>query len=153
MLTPIPASECDRAREAASAYLDGDLSELDAAYLSAHRRGCEACDDFAAGIEATTAALRATPLIEPSRPLVIARLQRPARQLTLRAATGLAAAAAVLAFVAGHVLQPSSSHTASRGAVAAVRLAPARVPQPFSAFYSLSSPPPSMTRAGENVAI
>src|SRR5689334_10621257 len=128
MLTPIPASECDRAREAASACVDGELSELDAAYLTAHRRLCEACEAFAAGIEATAAALRAEPLVRPSRPLVLTRLRRPARHLTLRAATGVAAAAAVLSFVAGHALQPSG-HGVQRGAVAAPRFAPARVPQ------------------------
>jgi len=133
--------------------VDGELSELDAAYLTAHRRLCEACDAFAAGIEATAAVLRAEPLAQPSRPLVLARIRRPARQLTLRAATGVAAAAAVLSFVAGHVLQPSS-HAPRRGAVAAPRFAPQRVPQPFSAFYSLSSATPTMTRAvSDNVAV
>ncbi len=153
MLTPIPASECDRAREAASACLDGELTELEAAFLGAHRRACGDCESFAAGIEATTAALRATPLSEPSRPLVFNRLRRPARQLTLRAASGLAAAAAVLAFVAGHVIQPAGHAQTQRSAAPSLRVAPARVPQPFSAFYSVTSSAPPMVRAGENVAI
>jgi hypothetical protein len=153
MLTPIPASECDRAREAASACLDGEASELDTAYLAAHRRACAECDVFAAGIEATTAAFRAEPLAQPSRPLVFSRLRRPARRLTLRAAGGVAAAAAVLSFVAGHALQPSSAPSAHRS-FAAVRIAPPRVPQPFSAFYSVTaSAAPAARASGENVAI
>lgn len=153
MLTPIPASECDRAREAASACLDGELSELDTVFLAAHRRICADCDEFATGIASTGMLLRAAPLAVPSRPLVFSRLRRPARQLTLRAATGVAAAAAVLAFVAGHVIQPAGHAPVSRGAAAAPRFAPPRVPQPFSAFYSTTSAKPSMVRAGENVAI
>ena len=153
MLTPIPASECERAREAASACLDGELTELEAAFLGTHRRACADCDAFAAGIEATTAALRATPLSGPSRSLALPRLRRPARQLTLRAASGLAAAAAVLAFVAGHVIQPAGHAPARRSAATSYRVAPARVPQPFSAFYSVTSSAPPMVRAGENVAV
>ena len=152
MLTPIPASECDRARVAASACLDGELVELDAVFLVAHRRVCGDCDAFATGIEATATVLRAAPLAEPSRPLVFGRLRRPARQLTVRAASGLAAAAAVLAFVAGHVIQPAGHAPAHRSA-AALRFAPPRVPQPFSAFYSITSSSPPMVRAGENVAV
>ena len=72
MLTPIPASECDVPVRPASACLDGELIELEAAFLGAHRGACADCEAFAAGIELTTVALRATPLSEPSRPLVLA---------------------------------------------------------------------------------
>jgi hypothetical protein len=150
MLTPVPSSDCDRAREAASACLDGELSELEVAQLAAHRRACPACDVFAIQLAALTTSLRQAPLVEPSRPLVLGRLRRPARLLPLRAAAGLAAAAAVLSFVAGQAIRPSGH--ASATAVTAAQT-PARAPQPFSAFFSLVSTAPPMTRTGENVAI
>jgi hypothetical protein len=150
MLTPVPSSDCDRAREAASACLDGELSELEAAQLAAHRRVCEACDVFAIELAAVTGSLRATPAAEPSRPLVFGRLSRPARVLSLRTAAGLAAAAAVLSFVAGQAIRPSG-HVSATAAHAAQT--PTRGPQPFSAFFSLASTAPPMKRTGENVAI
>lgn len=151
MLTPVPSSDCDRAREAASACLDGELSELEVAQLAAHRRACPACDVFAIQLAALTTSLRQAPLVEPSRPLVLGRLRRPARLLPLRAAAGLAAAAAVLSFVAGQAIRPSGH--ASATAVTTAAQTPARGPQPFSAFFSLVSTAPPMTRTGENVAI
>ena len=150
MLTPVPSSDCDRAREAASACLDGELSELEAAQFAAHRRACPACDVFAIQLAALTTSLRQAPLVEPSRPLLLGRLRRPARLLPVRAAAGLAAAAAVLSFVAGQAIRPSAHGSAT--AVTAAQT-PARGPQPFSAFVSLVSTAPPMTRTGENVAI
>ena len=151
MLTPVPSSDCDRAREAASACLDGELSELEVAQLAAHRRACPACDVFAIQLAALTTSLRQAPLVEPSRPLVLGRIRRPARLLPVRAAAGLAAAAAVLSFVAGQAIRPSGH--ASATAVTTAAQTPARGPQPFSAFFSLVSTAPPMTRTGENVAI
>lgn len=153
MLRPIPASECDRAREAASACLDGEAPELEAAYLAAHREVCAACDSFAFELEATAHALRAAPVEAPSRTLVFPRLRRPARQLTVRAATGVAAAAAVLAFVAGHVIQPAGPGAPHPAATAKLGFPPAHVPEPFSAYFSVSSQTKTMQRVGPNVAV
>ena len=62
MLTPVPPSDCARAREFASARLDGELAELQAAQLEAHLRSCPECRAYAAGIEVITLGLRAAPL-------------------------------------------------------------------------------------------
>ena len=51
MLTPVPPTDCARARESASARLDGELVELQAAQLEAHLRSCPECQAYAAGIE------------------------------------------------------------------------------------------------------
>jgi predicted anti-sigma-YlaC factor YlaD len=150
VLTPVPSSDCDRARQAASAFLDGELSELEAAQLAAHRRVCADCEVFAFELGMTTTLLRRAPAEEPSRPLVLTRLRRPARLLPVRAAAGLAAAAAVLSFVAGQAIRPSGHASAE---VATTIQPPARGPQPFSAFFSLTSAAPPMTRTGENVAV
>ena len=65
MLTPVPRSDCTAAREAASARLDGELSELEAARLDLHLRGCAECRVYAEGIQAIAAELRAAPLEPP----------------------------------------------------------------------------------------
>jgi predicted anti-sigma-YlaC factor YlaD len=66
MLTPVPPTECMSAREAASARLDGEVSELDAARLDAHLLACPACRAYAAAIAGVAAELRAAPLEGPS---------------------------------------------------------------------------------------
>jgi predicted anti-sigma-YlaC factor YlaD len=94
MLTPVPPSDCARARESASARLDGELAELQAAQLEAHLRSCAECRSYAAGIEVITRGLRAAPLVEPTVAAFVPRRRR----------TGVipaAAAAAILVAVAG----------------------------------------------------
>ena len=59
MLTPIPPTECSRARESMSAQLDGELSELGSARLSAHLRECPECTAYALEMGAIAARLRA----------------------------------------------------------------------------------------------
>src|SRR5258707_7588726 len=71
MLTPDHSLECSRARDAASARLDGPLPELDEARLDAHLDGCDDCRTFAAEAGALAALLRAAPLEQPRRPLVV----------------------------------------------------------------------------------
>lgn len=69
MLTPVPPvtpSECVSAGEAASARLDGEVSELDVARLDAHLLACPACRAYAAAIAGVTAEIRAAPLEWPS---------------------------------------------------------------------------------------
>ena len=106
MLTPLPPSDCQRAREAVSAQLDGELSELGSARLSAHLRACAACAAYALEAAAISTRLRATPLERPTRPIEL-----PSRGRTpgVRVAAGAAgAAAAALASVAlGHSLGSS----------------------------------------------
>jgi predicted anti-sigma-YlaC factor YlaD len=64
MLTPAP-TDCMRAREAASARLDGEASELDAARLDAHLVACPACRAYSAAIVGIAAEIRAAPLEQP----------------------------------------------------------------------------------------
>jgi predicted anti-sigma-YlaC factor YlaD len=94
MLTPVPPSDCARARESASARLDGELAELQAAQLEAHLRSCPECRSYAAGIEVIARGLRAAPLVAPSVAVFVPRRRR----------TGIipaAAAAAIVVAVAG----------------------------------------------------
>jgi predicted anti-sigma-YlaC factor YlaD len=95
MLTPVPPSDCARAREFASARLDGELAELQAAQLEAHLRSCPECRAYASGIEVFTRGLRAAALERPATAVFVAQRRRR---------TGLvpaAAAAAIVVAVAG----------------------------------------------------
>jgi predicted anti-sigma-YlaC factor YlaD len=115
MLTPVPPSDCQRAREAVSAQLDGELSELGSARLSAHLRGCDACTAFALELAAVSTRLRTAPLERPGIPVELpARRSRPALQLAAVAAAVVAVAASSLAL--GHALSSSGSpaRTATR---------------------------------------
>lgn len=105
MLIPVPPSECMRAREAASARLDGELPELDTMRLDAHLQRCAACREFVAQAADVTARLRRAPL---ERPTVVAfepRRRRPVPALRLQAAAAAVAVAAVGgSFVLGRAL-------------------------------------------------
>jgi anti-sigma factor RsiW len=115
MLTPVPPSACQRAREAVSAQLDGELSELGSARLSAHLRECDACTAFAAELASIATRLRTAPLERPAVPVELpARRGRPALQLGAAAAAVVAVAASSLAL--GHALNSSGgpSRTATQ---------------------------------------
>lgn len=88
------AHRCDRARAWASLRVDGELSQLESALLAAHLRGCATCSAFAAEVEASTRALRATPLAQLPQPVLVPAISRRAAR---RGAGGLVAAAAVVA--------------------------------------------------------
>jgi predicted anti-sigma-YlaC factor YlaD len=97
-------STCDRARTWASLELDGELSELERALLTAHLRSCEECAGFVARLDAVTTVLRAGPLEVRERPLFpvarhpAARGRRVALQVALAAAlAGIAVGLGVLA--------------------------------------------------------
>ena len=98
MLTPVPPSDCTRARESASARLDGELVELQAAQLEAHLLVCPECRAYADGIAASTALLRAAALDQPSGAMFTPMVQRRRRRLGVLPAV---AAAAVVVAVAG----------------------------------------------------
>ena len=59
MLSQVPNTDCDRAREGASARLDGELGQLDHARLEAHLALCAECRQFAARITAAAALMPA----------------------------------------------------------------------------------------------
>lgn len=106
MLTPVPPSTCQRAREAVSLQLDGELSELGSTRLSAHLRECAACAAYAHEATAIAGRLRAAPLEQPGVAVTLsARRRRPGLQI---AAAGAAAALAAVSSVAlEHALRSS----------------------------------------------
>ena len=95
MLFRVPTDDCLQAREAASARLDGELSELEAARLTAHLRDCTACSVYALELSAIAESLRSAELEQPRFDVTLPRR---------RALPGIrvaAVAAAVLAVAAG----------------------------------------------------
>jgi len=116
MLTPIPPTECSRARESMSAQLDLELSELDSARLSAHLRECPACTAYALELAAVAARLRTAALEQPGRPIELP--QRHGLRVTARAAAAAVAVAAGASLALGHALGSGSSRPfAARAAV------------------------------------
>jgi predicted anti-sigma-YlaC factor YlaD len=102
MLTPVPPTACQRAREAVSARLDGELSELGSARLAAHLRECDACAAYAHEVSAISGRLRAAPLEQPGAAVAVPMRRRR------HGAVQLAAAAAAVAAL-GAALALSSS--------------------------------------------
>lgn len=100
MLTPVPPTECMSACEAASARLDGEVSELDVARLDAHLLACPDCRGYAAAIAGVAAELRAAPLEWPSleRRSIEVGISLGRRRMPVAAA---AAAALLVAAVTG----------------------------------------------------
>jgi predicted anti-sigma-YlaC factor YlaD len=96
MLNLVPQSDCAQAREAISARLDSELSELDIARLDVHLRDCAECRSYADELETITAGLRATPLERPE-----IRVIMPRRRRIPVPAAAAAAAAVLLTAIAG----------------------------------------------------
>jgi predicted anti-sigma-YlaC factor YlaD len=107
---------CERARFWASLRLDGELSELEGALLDAHLARCDACRELAAGFDASTAALRSTPL-QRVAPVALGVPRSPRRLL----ASIAVAAVLVLGVIAGGLVRGQVSHSpAAPRAVAVV---------------------------------
>ena len=104
MLTPVPPTECTRAREAASARLDGELSQLELAQLDMHVAGCLDCAEYAALIAATAAQLRTAELVQPQEPILVPRLRRRLRIMPAAAAAAVIAGVAASSFALGGAL-------------------------------------------------
>jgi anti-sigma factor RsiW len=114
MLTPVPPSDCQRARESVSAQLDGELSELGSARLSAHLRECEDCAGYALELASIATRLRAAPLARPGTGVALpARRRRAGLQIAAAAAVAIAAASSL---ALGHALRSSNrpAQTATR---------------------------------------
>jgi len=111
MLTPVPPSECMRARAAVSGRLDDELTELEAARLDVHLRHCPDCRTFAAQTAAITAELRRAPLEVPLAPAFSPR--RRTRVSALR--VQVAAVAAVAVAATGSLLLGRMVGTSGRG--------------------------------------
>jgi len=108
MLTPVPPTECMSAREAASASLDGELAELDAARLDTHLLGCDECRAFAVAIAGVALEIQSAPLERPSRiDAVPSRRRLPV--VAAAAAAALVAAVTVSSFAVGRVVGAHST--------------------------------------------
>ena len=111
MLTPVPPTECMRARESASVRLDGELDELEAARLDAHLQDCWDCRAWAEDIQLTTERLRGAELERPS-----VAIELPSRAaLRVRRALVLSATAAAVAVgaIVGLRGTPAAEHAAA----------------------------------------
>jgi hypothetical protein len=93
-----------RAREGASARLDGALDELESVWLDGHLGRCAACSAFAAQLAATAAVLRAAPLDPAPAGLFVSGRRRAAVPVAAVAATIVIAVTAATSFFVGQQL-------------------------------------------------
>jgi predicted anti-sigma-YlaC factor YlaD len=95
-----PATDCARARESASAQLDGELPESELDRLETHLRICPACTAWAEEVRDVTWRLREAVLEEPAERVVLPRLRRGAWRGSSAVAVASAAAVVATMFVA-----------------------------------------------------
>jgi anti-sigma factor RsiW len=86
---------CDRAHQAVSLQLDGELSQLERALLKRHLDRCSECAEFAADASALTRELRAAAPVRLERPIELPLRRRVG--YGFRHAGALATAASVAA--------------------------------------------------------
>jgi predicted anti-sigma-YlaC factor YlaD len=112
---------CDRAREWATAEVDGELSRFELVLLRAHLDACPSCREFQAAIGGITRTLRATPLERLERAIEVKRLRWRLRPRFAPAAAAMAVAAVVLGSgVVSSELRSSSVGDASSDGVASL---------------------------------
>jgi predicted anti-sigma-YlaC factor YlaD len=103
MSRPEVSEVCRNARELLSWQLDEPVPEIQRAALRAHLRACPNCDEFSRQLGAITSALRGTPLEQPRAfsvpPARARRVPRHTFRVAVAAAMGIAASAALGAFV------------------------------------------------------
>lgn len=104
MLTPVPPTDCMRAREGASARVDGALEELESVWLDGHLSRCADCCTFAGQVAATAAVLRAAPLDPAPTGLFVSGRRRVAVPVAAVAATIAIAVTAGTSFFVGRQL-------------------------------------------------
>jgi predicted anti-sigma-YlaC factor YlaD len=100
---------CDRARQWATADLDGELSRFERVLLDAHLAECPACREFSTATTGFTELLRTAPPERLERPIEIGRLRR-------RVGLSLAPAVAAMAVTVvglGSILASSDLRTRS----------------------------------------
>jgi len=123
MLTPVPPSDCARARESASARLDGELVELQAAQLEAHLRACSECQAYAAGIEVITLGLRTAALQQPTVAAFVPQRHRRRGLIPAAAAAAIVVAVAGSSFAIGGMFGRQASHVPQAANTRTVALA------------------------------
>ena len=93
---------CDRARASASLRLDGEISELEEAFLDSHLRRCAACREYEASVRGAVRMLREQPLAELRHPVVVAGRKRiPVRPAAVARVAAVVAAVVGVATVLG----------------------------------------------------
>jgi predicted anti-sigma-YlaC factor YlaD len=102
---------CDRARQWATADLDGELSRFERVLLSAHLADCPPCREFTAAIGGFTEMLRTAPPESLERTIEIGRLRR---RIGLRLAPAVAAMAVTVVGL-GSILASTDLRTRSVG--------------------------------------
>jgi predicted anti-sigma-YlaC factor YlaD len=120
---PVPPSDCARARESASARLDGELAELQAAQLEAHLRSCPECRAYAAGIEVITRGLRAAALEQPAVAAFVPQRHRRRSLIPAAAAAAIVVAVAGSSFAIGGMFGRQASHVQPATSTASAALA------------------------------
>jgi predicted anti-sigma-YlaC factor YlaD len=110
---------CERARQWASASVDGELSTFERALLADHLERCASCRGFSLAIADLTTALRAAPR-ERIEGISIGRVRRHVRLRLAPAAAAMAVAAVGL----GSVLASVEIKGGSVASVPAVHVAP-----------------------------
>jgi len=83
---------CDRAREWATADVDGELSSFERVLLNAHLAECPTCREFQVAVNGFTDLLREAPLEKLERTIDIGRVRRRTR-ISMRIAPAVAAMA------------------------------------------------------------
>ncbi len=156
MLSPVPPTDCMRAREGASARLDGELDQLESARLDAHLLACAECRAFLAEISSVARQLRGADLeVAPPMFVPAAPRRRVAMPVAAAAATVAVAIAAGSSFLVGRqVGAQSRAHvTATRrivqlnhgGLLALLRGAP-QYPSQNHRAIPLSTPLQALTK-------
>ena len=107
---------CERARQWASADVDGELSTFERVLLADHVARCHSCREFHTSVNGLTDALRSAPH-ERFEGLVVGRIRR---QVRLRLSPAVAAMA-VAAVGLGSILVASEVRTGSVPGVQSVR--------------------------------
>src|SRR6266498_2943416 len=102
---------CDRARQAVSLQLDGELSQLERALLDRHVGRCAACAAFAADATALTEQLRAAPVLELEWPIQLPLSRRVGHRFRHVGAWAAAASVAATALLAVTALPTQRSQS------------------------------------------
>jgi len=108
------SANCERARAWASLRLDGELSELEDALLTAHVRRCTACREYQEMVSAVVIVLRAQPVERVAHPLAVPSRRR-AIVRPFAAARAAAIAAAIIGVTTVLTTQPGNDPTGSFG--------------------------------------
>jgi len=97
----LPATNCARARESASAQLDDELSESELERLENHLLVCPECSAWAEQVRNVTLQMREALLEAPAERFVLSRLRRSWRVGSAVAVASAAAVVATMFFASG----------------------------------------------------